>query len=285
MEMGLDIALAFLAGLIIGSFLNVCIFRLPRDLTVWSPSRSFCPGCETTIAWYDNLPLLSYALLKGRSRCCNEQIPLRYPIVELATGIGFAIVVAQFGVTLVALKWILYVTILIDLIVTDWEVRILPDEFTLGGTLIGLVLAWFVPPNSDVAAMLFALAGADVRPQVAWLTEAALGAFFSSGFLYAVAWTFEKIRHKEGMGMGDFKMMMFVGAFLGLIPTLSVFFLAAILGSLLGPFYALIAKRKLIARITPRLGRGAAMRAVVFRYPLPFGSFLGLMALAVAFTG
>ena len=87
----MEIALAFLAGLLIGSFLNVCIFRLPRDLSVANPARSFCPGCEVMIAWYDNIPLVSYALLGGKCRHCKEHIPIRYPIVELVTGIAFAV--------------------------------------------------------------------------------------------------------------------------------------------------------------------------------------------------
>ena len=95
----IEIALAFLAGLLIGSFLNVCVFRLPRDLSVMKPARSFCPFCEKTIAWYDNIPVLSYILLRARCRQCGAHIPLRYPVVELATGIAFAICVAVFRVT------------------------------------------------------------------------------------------------------------------------------------------------------------------------------------------
>src|SRR5271165_6210147 len=127
--------LAFLFGLLIGSFLNVCVFRLPRDLSVLNPARSFCPGCERTIAWFDNIPLVSYALLRGRCRYCKEWIPLRYPLVELATGAAFAVCAAKFGLTAVGVKYAVFAAILIDLIATDIEERILPDEFTLGGTL------------------------------------------------------------------------------------------------------------------------------------------------------
>ena len=92
----IEIVLAFLAGLLIGSFLNVCVFRLPRDLSVVKPARSFCPFCEETIAWYDNIPILSFILLRARCRHCGARIPVRYPLVELATGIAFAICVACF---------------------------------------------------------------------------------------------------------------------------------------------------------------------------------------------
>ena len=140
----LEIVLAVLAGLLIGSFLNVCIFRLPRDVSVVSP-RSFCTGCEKTIAWYDNIPLLSFVLLRGRCRHCAERIPVRYPIVELATAVAFGLCVAKFGVSVHALKYALFSAIMIALIATDIETQILPDEFTLGGTVLGLVIAAFVP--------------------------------------------------------------------------------------------------------------------------------------------
>ncbi len=99
------VLLAFLAGLLIGSFLNVCIFRLPRDLSVITPSRSFCPECEKTIAWYDNIPVVSYFVLGGRCRDCKARIPVRYLLVEIATGAAFALCVAYLGLTLPALKY------------------------------------------------------------------------------------------------------------------------------------------------------------------------------------
>ena len=149
-----EIALAFLAGLLIGSFLNVCVFRLPRDLSVVTPARSFCPFCEKTIAWYDNIPVLSYILLRAKCRNCGARIPLRYPIVELATAAAFAGWVAAFGVTLPALKFSIFSAILITLIASDWEERILPDEFTIGGSVAALILAWFVPMRQEFSLLL-----------------------------------------------------------------------------------------------------------------------------------
>ena len=261
----MEIVFAFLAGLLIGSFLNVCIYRLPRDLSVAKPARSFCPGCETMIAWYDNIPLVSFALLGGKSRCCKQQIPWRYPMVELATGVFFALSVAMFGVTLVALKYALFAAIMIDLTATDFEERILPDEFTLGGTVLGLVLAWFVPLADGVMSMLLVLQGIEASPQVLSLIEAGFAGVFCAGMLWAVAWIFEKVRHKEGMGMGDIKMMLLIGSFLGLESSLFTFFVASLVGSVAGVLFIWLAKKEAAT------------------YELPFGSFLGAVAIGVAF--
>src|ERR1700686_1234949 len=121
----LEALLAFLAGLLIGSFLNVCIYRLPRDLSVVRP-RSHCPACEHMIAGYDNLPLLSFLILRGRCRHCKARLSWGYRLVELATGLCFALVVGELGLTLPALKYCIYSAIVIDLIATDLEERILP---------------------------------------------------------------------------------------------------------------------------------------------------------------
>ncbi|HEY2842277.1 MAG TPA: prepilin peptidase, partial [Bryobacteraceae bacterium] len=146
--------LAFLAGLLIGSFLNVCVYRLPRDLSVVHP-RSHCPVCEKQIAWYDNIPVVSYGLLGGHCRHCKAAIPLRYLIVELATGASFALCVAILGPTLAALKWSIFSAILITLTATDLEERILPDEFTLGGAVVGIVLAAVVPIEAGIVTFFF----------------------------------------------------------------------------------------------------------------------------------
>lgn len=260
----MELLLAFLAGLLIGSFLNVCIYRLPRDLSVAKPARSFCPGCETTIAWFDNIPLLSYVLLRGRSRCCKQRIPIRYPIVELATGVLFAFCVWNYGMTMEALKFAIFSAIMVDLIATDFEERILPDEFTLGGAVVGLVLAWFVPVGDDVVSLILSLEDIQVSPQVLSLSEAAFAGLFCCGLLWFVAWAFEKIRHKEGMGMGDMKMMLLIGAFLGLRASLFAFFLSSLVGSVVGILFIWLAKKE------------------AGSYELPFGSFLGAMSLVVA---
>ena len=252
--------LAFLAGLLIGSFLNVCIYRLPRDLSVVLP-RSFCPACEKTIAWHDNVPLVSYCVLRGRCRHCRARIPFRYPIVELATGLAFAVSAGAFGLSLAAVKFAVFPAILITLIASDLEERILPDEFTLGGLLLGLILAAWSPLDSGLAHLLLP-SSLGAR----WLSvgEAAIGAGLSSGSLWFVGWLYQKMRHREGLGLGDVKMIAMVGAFLGL----QWAFLTLIVGSLLGA----------VGGIAYILLTGKDAKS----YELPFGSFLGVAGLAVA---
>ncbi|HXM44201.1 MAG TPA: prepilin peptidase, partial [Bryobacteraceae bacterium] len=127
-----EASLALLFGLVIGSFLNVCVYRLPQDLSVVRP-RSYCPACSYPIAWYDNIPLLSYALLRGRCRHCKAPISVRYPVVELMTGGLFFVFVWRLGAGVPAVKFCLLSALLVGLTFSDLEARILPDEFTLGG--------------------------------------------------------------------------------------------------------------------------------------------------------
>jgi leader peptidase (prepilin peptidase) / N-methyltransferase len=258
----IEIVIAALAGLLIGSFLNVCVFRLPRDLSVVRP-RSFCPHCEKMIAWYDNVPVLSYVVLGGRCRHCRQPISWHYPAVELATAAAFAACVAVGGWSLAALKFCIFCAILIVLIVTDIEERILPDEFTLGGTVAGLVFAFFVPVDrfEPVTAMLLH----DIAPRWRSVSEAALGAFVPTAIFWFFGWAFEKIRHKEGLGLGDVKMIAMIGAFLGLRLSLFTMFAGALLGSIAGLIFIFAARKDASS------------------YPLPFGSFLGLAAMGVGF--
>ena len=142
----IEALIAALAGLLIGSFLNVCIYRLPRDLSVVKP-RSFCPECNKMIPWYDNIPVISYLVLAGRCRRCGHRIPVRYPLVELLTAAAFFCAVRNLGPTLAAVKFCAFGAILIALVFSDLEERILPDEFTLGGAALGVIFAIFVPPE------------------------------------------------------------------------------------------------------------------------------------------
>jgi leader peptidase (prepilin peptidase)/N-methyltransferase len=255
--------LAFLFGLLIGSFLNVCIYRWPRDLSVVRP-RSRCPSCDKTIAWYDNIPLLSYALLGARCRHCRARIPIRYPVVELLTGLCFFYFVWTLGPGVLALKMCVFAALLIALLFCDLEQRILPDELTLGGALAGLAFAVFVPTPDTTAQTLAWLVGANLTGRADWLAESVLGAVLPAAALWLGGWLYEKVRHRQGLGFGDVKFMVMAGSFLGLNGALLTLMLGSLAGSVLG--YAYIG----IARKDPKT------------FELPFGTFLSAAALAVA---
>jgi leader peptidase (prepilin peptidase)/N-methyltransferase len=260
----IEIFLAFLAGLLIGSFLNVCVFRLPRDLSVMKPARSFCPFCEETIAWYDNIPVLSYILLRAKCRHCGARIPLRYPVVELATAIAFAICIAVFGLTPTAFKYALFSAIMITLIASDFEERILPDEFTLGGALLGIIVAWFVPLRGEFALLVVPYT---LGPRWVSVVESLIGAVVSSGSIWLAGWLYQKFRHREGLGLGDVKMIFMIGAFLGLPGALLTLIAASLIGAVGGLLYIYLARKE------------------ASTYELPFGSFLGAAGIAIAIYG
>jgi leader peptidase (prepilin peptidase)/N-methyltransferase len=251
---------AFLFGLLIGSFLNVCIYRMPRDLSVVRP-RSHCPHCRRTIAWYDNLPVLSYLLLRARCRHCFAAIPARYVLVELSTGLVFLFSVVALGPTLAAAKYAVFCAIMIALIVTDYLDRILPDEFTLGGIVLGLAFAPFTP--AEPGLLQYFLPRSIGLPWIR-LADATFAAALCWGMIWFVGWAYQKIRHREGMGFGDVKMMAMIGAFLGIRGAFPTMIFGSMLGSVLGLGYILIRKKNAAT------------------YELPFGSFLGTAALVVA---
>lgn len=255
--------LAGLFGLLIGSFLNVCIYRLPRDLSVVTP-RSFCPECEAPIAWFDNIPLLSYLFLRARCRKCGKRIPLRYPLVELLTGAAFFCAVWALGLSAGAFKFCVFGAIVITLVFSDMEERILPDEFTLGGTAVGILFAVVVPMKFGIMHLLLF----SVRNQIVLsVAEAAFAAGFFAGTLWFVGVLFKMIRHREGLGLGDVKMVAMIGAFLGLQGALLTLIVGSLLGAIGGLCYIWFT------------GKDAST------YELPFGAFLGAAALGVGFFG
>src|SRR5579863_9684687 len=179
----IEAVVAALFGLLIGSFLNVCIHRWPRDLSVVRP-RSACPECEKPIVWYDNVPVLSFLILGGRCRQCGARIHWRYPVVELATAISFAYFVHRSGVGVEALKYCVFAAILIALIFCDLEILILPDEFTIGGLVVGLVFALFTPVPDTTFHLIASLFGAMPGLRAGMLGEALLGAIVPAGTIW-----------------------------------------------------------------------------------------------------
>jgi leader peptidase (prepilin peptidase)/N-methyltransferase len=257
----LEAVLAGVFGLLIGSFLNVCIYRLPRDLSVVHP-RSFCPDCETPIAAWDNIPVVSWVLLRGRCRHCQARISARYPVVEVLTGALFFLAVVRFGFSPVALKVCIFSAIMVALIFTDFEERILPDEFTWGGVLAGIALAYWIPLPAFLAPLLIPYRWPAPAFSVA---EAVIGAVFPSLTLWAIGVLYKAVRKREGLGLGDVKMIAAIGAFFGLHGALLTLIAGSLLGSVVGLIFI------------------AATKKDSATYELPFGSFLGIAALGVAF--
>jgi leader peptidase (prepilin peptidase)/N-methyltransferase len=301
---------AFVVGLLFGSFLNVCISRLPRKESVVHP-RSHCPQCEAAIPWYDNIPLLSWILLRGRCRDCKQSIPWHYPLVELAIALWFAEVASPIqlywditrpdnaaALAAVGFHWIPFSAfsqeiifaislailgfLLIGLMVMDWQTMILPDAFTLSGIAIALFLvctrAIFLGPNEDQVLLtkhslhLTSPGGVTDHGNV-FLTgpeslilgriTAICGAAL---LLLLIRWFYKALRHREGMGLGDVKLLAMIAAFLGFWPAALSLFVGTLAAALYGAF--LLARGK----------AGAASK-------LPFGSFLCIGGLIAAQFG
>jgi leader peptidase (prepilin peptidase)/N-methyltransferase len=282
------IAAFFLFGLVVGSFLNVCITRIPEGTSIISP-RSRCPHCDSRIKSYDNVPVLSWFLLGGKCRNCHAAISPMYPAVELVTALLFVACYVCFGLSLPALKWTFFICILLVLVVTDFRERILPDVVNWFGVGLGLVFAAYVPPVDGVAPML--LQRFITLPRwTSGVLDAVLGAIFCGGLLWLTAWLYKVIRHRDGMGFGDVKMMFMVGTFLGLRGAFLTILLGTFLGTIVGlsviGFLFASGWKKSLAERASKMGLGGVgtMRwAIASRYQLPLGSFLGIAALLVTF--
>jgi leader peptidase (prepilin peptidase)/N-methyltransferase len=299
----------FAFGLAFGSFLNVCIYRIPiaimaspdrespwREMldsfaawrSVSRPKRSFCPSCGHGIRSYDNLPVVSWFLLGGRCRDCRSPISFRYAAVELLTGLVFLACYARFGLSLAALKFCVFAFLLFALIFTDAEHKLLPDAYTIPGLLIGLLLSFFVPVN-DVATRWIS----GMPWQVVSLLDAVLGSLIGAAFIFGSGLIYKLARGAEGMGLGDVKLMAMVGAFLGLRLTVLTIFGASILGSVFALFlvpliwYQRTQRRMIRLREPAALARRRAWQSaqLIRYYALPFGVFLGAVALFAAFFG
>jgi leader peptidase (prepilin peptidase)/N-methyltransferase len=259
-------AAIFIIGLLIGSFLNVCILRIPADESVVLPS-SHCPACSEKIKPYDNIPVVSWLVLGGRCRKCKSPISPLYPIVELVTGLLFLVTYLYFDLTIEFGKWAVFAAILVVLTITDIRERILPDKVNFLGLGLGLGLSLFIAPIDGTAAWLSRQLFEIPPPQAALaIGDAMLGAAAASGLLWLVAEGYFRLRGREGMGLGDVKMMAMAGAFLGVQRALLTIMVGSLLGSLIGA-------------IVISVGRKGS------DFELPFGTFLGAAALLVVFFG
>jgi leader peptidase (prepilin peptidase) / N-methyltransferase len=291
-----------LFGLVFGSFLNVCIHRMPLGLSVVHP-RSVCPGCGAPIAGYDNIPVLSWVMLRGRCRHCQTEISPRYAVVELLTGVCFALsyylpqTLTEIDHLLQAGKFCVLSFLLIGLIFTDAETRLLPDLLTKPGIVLGLLFSLVVrvegPSEYFLFVPLYTHHLADWR--IFSLLNSVAGAVAGPAFVLSAAMFYRALRGVEGMGRGDVKLMGLIGAFLGLRLTLAVLMIGSLLGTIAGMGLILLVWRKRLARRrqkcpqdSPALARKRAWRSATLIYrnfQLPFGVFLGAAALLAAFWG
>jgi len=238
-------AFVFVFGAVIGSFLNVCIYRLPEQQSIAKP-LSQCPHCHHPIRFYDNIPLISYLILKGKCRDCGEKISWRYPLVELVTAILALLLFAKFYLTLNFLVFFIFTAVLIVITFIDLDHQIIPDLLTLPGIPIFFLLAVFVVG-------------------VPWM-EAAIGLLIGGGVLFAIALGYEVITKREGMGGGDIKLLAMIGGFLGWKSLIFVLLFSSLLGAVIGIALVLIKKEDM-------------------KYAVPFGPFLSAAAVAYLFWG
>jgi leader peptidase (prepilin peptidase)/N-methyltransferase len=260
------VAAVAVVGAVIGSFLNVVIHRVPREESIAFPA-SRCPSCATAIRPYDNIPIVSWAVLRGRCRACRAPISARYPAIELLTAVLFALTfVLHSGWTLSLPFDLVFVSAVIALIFIDAEHMILPNAITYPGVVFALVARLVVPNLYGVEF----LGGAHGGGTPAWLSSlggAVVGALVGGGFLWFVGWLWERLRGVEAMGLGDVKMMFMVGAFLGWPLTLLTIFVGVLTGS--------------VAGVAAMLRRGERDMQML----LPFGIFLGLGSLVSLLYG
>lgn len=235
----------FCMGACIGSFLNVCIWRVPRSESIVSPG-SRCPQCSTPIRFYDNIPILSYILLMGKCRHCKSGISIRYPLVEGLTGVLAMAAAFRFGLTLDFLIYFIFISVLVTVTFIDLDLQIIPDVISLPGIPIGLAASLVLTTVT--------------------FKDSLIGALVGGGSLFLVAWGYYYFTKKEGMGGGDIKLLAMIGAFIGWQGVFFTIFIASAVGSVTGAILMLFAKKDL-------------------KFAVAFGPFLALGALAYLFVG
>jgi leader peptidase (prepilin peptidase)/N-methyltransferase len=238
------ITVAALFGAIVGSFLNVCIHRLPRGQSIVWPA-SACPSCGRSLAWYENIPIVAFLALRGRCHTCRAPISIRYLIVEIVTATMFGTAWWYYGPGPLLIARLVFGCALITLFAIDLEHHLLPNRITLPGVVIGFAFSAFTEPG--------------------WMASL-MGILVGGGLLFGVAEVYYRVRHEEGLGMGDVKMLAMIGAFVGWKLTLVTLMMASLSGTVIGLFLIIT-------------GRGG------MKYALPFGTFLALGAAAAATIG
>ena len=234
---------SFILGALVGSFLNVCIRRLPKEEAIYWP-RSHCPECKKTLPPYDLVPLFSYLWLKGRCRFCQSRISLEYPLVELLTALLAVWTFSEFGMRVQGISYFVFVSSLVVITFIDFHHRIIPDTLSIGGTILGFLLSFHFLNIDYLNSLIGILAG--------------------GGLLLLLAYLYFKFTKREGMGGGDIKLAAMIGAFLGYKAIFLTLFLSSILGSVWGLFMMVLKKESL-------------------QYAIPYGPFLAMGALLALF--
>lgn len=248
----------FLLGSVIGSFLNVCIYRIPREKSVVHPPSS-CPGCDNPIRPYDNIPIISYIMLRGKCRDCGTKISIRYPLVELLTSVLFVFMYRSFGksvfpfFTFELISLLIFVSLLIAISFIDLDFQIIPDILSIGGLVFGLLISLIRPFFRNI------------DPKFGFI-DSLLGILIGGGLLFAIAWSYQFFTKREGMGGGDIKLLGMIGAFCGWKGVLFSLVSGSVLGTLVG--------------IPLMLAKGTSTK-----YAIPFGPFLSVGALSYVFIG
>jgi len=236
---------ATLFGLIMGSFGNVCIYRIPKKESVVLPA-SHCPKCNAIIHWYDNIPVLSYFLLRAKCRHCKEAISFVYPLIEALSGLLAVAVLWKFGWTIAALLYFFFAWSLLVIVVIDLRYMIIPNVFTFPGLAIGLLGSAFVFDHG--------------------FTQSLIGILIGGGLLWAIAYVYFALTKKMGLGGGDVKLMAVVGAFLGVDGVLLTLFLSSLLGAAIGLFLIVVLRKST-------------------KYAMPFGPAIAVGAIIALFFG
>jgi len=262
----MEVAFALFFGLVIGSFLNVVIIRLPQGMSISTP-RSHCPQCRRFILWYENIPVLSYVFLRGRCRGCGKRISARYPSIEALTGLVSVLVYFKFGLSVEWGIFFAFSAALIVLAFIDLDHRILPDAITLNGIWVGLLSSIYLAQPNALAVGLLRIVGIEgISPRIVALMASIIGALVGGGLLWGVAEAYLRLRGIEGMGFGDVKMMAMVGAFLGAPLALLTIMIGSLLGSVIGLLFIRFAGK-------------------TRQYELPFGTFLAAAGILTVLYG
>ncbi len=236
---------AFIFGAVVGSFLNVCIYRIPENKSIVKP-RSFCPHCQNPVRFYDNIPIFSFMILRAKCRDCGAGISWRYPLVELLTGVMALLLFLKFGLSLNFLVFFVFTTVLIIITFIDLDHQIIPDVLSLPGIPVFFLAAVFIV-------------------KVPWL-EALIGLLVGGGVLFAIAFGYEFFTKREGMGGGDIKLLAMIGGFFGWKSLIFVILTSSLAGAVIGVAAMIIQKKDT-------------------KYAIPFGPFLSAAAVAYIFFG